>query len=111
MPEPVGEFEETVQPIFNRQCLECHSSQNAVRRLALNSWESLLMGSENDAMIIPFHPKVSHLFQYLHTDTTLSPVAPPLIAHRQKSALEQRSDGNLQLDSERRTKSQWQSAV
>ncbi|MFQ3597227.1 MAG: YncE family protein [Chloroherpetonaceae bacterium] len=79
VPEPVGEFEQNVQPIFNRHCVECHSSRNAVRRLSLESWESLLMGSENGAMVIPFHPKFSHLFQHLHTDTTLSPVAPPLM--------------------------------
>ncbi len=79
MPEPVGEFEQKVQPIFNRHCVECHSPRNAVRRLALDSWESLLMGSENGAMVIPFHPKFSHLFQHLHTDTTLSPVASPLM--------------------------------
>lgn len=78
-PEPVGEFEQNVQPIFNRHCVECHSSQNAVRRLVLSSWESLLMGSENGAMVIPFQPKFSHLFQHLHTDTTLSPVASPLM--------------------------------
>lgn len=79
MPEPVGEFERNVQPIFNRHCVECHSPRNAVRRLVLDSWESLLMGSENGAMVIPFYPKFSHLFQHLHTDTTLSPVAPPLM--------------------------------
>ncbi len=77
VPEPVGEFERNVQPIFNRYCVECHSPRNAVRHLVLDSWESLLMGSENGAMIIPFYPKFSHLFQHLHTDTTLSPVAPP----------------------------------
>jgi len=30
-------------------------------------------------MVIPFQPKFSHLFQHLHTDTTLSPVASPIM--------------------------------
>jgi len=79
VPEPVGEFEQNVQPIFNRHCVECHSSSNAVRRLSLDTWENLFKGSENGAMVIPFHPKFSHLFQHLHTDTTLSPVASPIM--------------------------------
>jgi YVTN family beta-propeller protein len=80
-PVPIGEFEIKVQPILNRSCAEsgCHSKAGEQNGLALDSWESLFKGSENGAMAIPFYPKFSHLFQHLHNDTALSPVAEPIM--------------------------------
>lgn len=68
-----------VQPIFTRTCATsgCHDAATAAEGLVINSWESLMKGSENGAMVIPYRPDKSHLIFHVNTDTTVAPVAEP----------------------------------
>ncbi|MGH2566907.1 MAG: c-type cytochrome domain-containing protein, partial [Bacteroidota bacterium] len=68
-----------VQPIFNQKCATsgCHDAATAAEDLVMDSWESLMRGSEHGAMVIPFRPDKSHLIFHINTDTTVAPVAEP----------------------------------
>jgi len=68
-----------VQPIFARRCATsgCHDTQSAEEDLIMDSWESVMRGSENGAMVVPFRPEKSHLIFHVNTDTTVAPVAEP----------------------------------
>jgi YVTN family beta-propeller protein len=65
-----------VQPIFNQSCntTHCHSAADAVAGLELTSYESLASGSDYGAMVIPFTPRLSHL--YLHLTGLITPQMP-----------------------------------
>jgi YVTN family beta-propeller protein len=68
-----------VQPLFNRKCATsgCHDAATAAEGFAMDSWESVMRGSEHGAMVIPFRPEKSHLIFHVNTDTTVAPVAAP----------------------------------
>ena len=68
-----------VQPLLSQKCATagCHNATTAAEGLSLNSWESLMRGSVNGAMVIPFRPEKSHLIFHLNTDSTIAPVALP----------------------------------
>lgn len=70
-----------IQPIFTRSCLGsgCHNSVDAEEDLVLESWATLFEGSHHGAMVIPYRPDKSHLIFHLNTDSTLAPVAGPLM--------------------------------
>ncbi len=74
-------YSQHIQPIFERSCLSsgCHNAADAEEDLILESWESLFEGSHHGAMVIPFRPDKSHLVFHLNTDSTLAPVAEPLM--------------------------------
>lgn len=68
-----------VQPIFNRSCLGsgCHSGTNPAEALALESWSSVMNGSEHGAMVVAYRPDRSHLIFHVNTDSMLAPMAEP----------------------------------
>src|SRR5260221_5969216 len=42
-----------VDAIFTKHCLECHEAKDPEANLVLESFESLMKGSENGAVIVP----------------------------------------------------------
>lgn len=72
-------YSQHVQPLFNRKCATsgCHDAATAAEGLVMDSWESIMRGSEHGAMVIPFRPDKSHLIFHINTDTTVAPVASP----------------------------------
>lgn len=74
-------YSQHIQPIFARSCLSsgCHNAVDAEEDLVLESWETVFEGSHHGAMVIPFRPDKSHLVFHINTDSTLGPVAQPLM--------------------------------
>ncbi len=52
----------------------CHAGQNSAAGLDLTNWQSILNGSDNGTMVIPFNGFWSHMVSYLNSDTNLAPV-------------------------------------
>ena len=59
----------------------CHEGPNAPESLDLSTWENMYQGSDFGAIMIPFSPDWSHLFQHTNTYEDLgiraTPVMPP----------------------------------
>lgn len=78
-------YSQHVQPLLTNKCAGsgCHNSFDAAGDLVLESWGSIMRGSEHGAMVIPFRAEKSHLIFHVNSDTTLAPSAtprmPPLI--------------------------------
>lgn len=67
-----------IGPIFANSCAgsECHVGFRAAD-LSLESWNTLVEGSEFGSVVVPYAAARSHLFQHINTDTTLGPTATP----------------------------------
>jgi YVTN family beta-propeller protein len=76
--EPVI-YSKHIAPIFATSCAVsgCHAGAGAPSGLRLESWETVMAGSEEGAVVIPFAPLKSHLLQHISTDTTVAPIASP----------------------------------
>ena len=80
-------YSKQVQPIFNNNCAfaNCHIAGSAPSNLVLTGYQELAEGGDEGNAIIPFEPALSHLFQHLNGDSTLSPQAePPMPFQRQR---------------------------
>ena len=74
-------YSRDIQPLLNQRCATagCHDATTAAEVLVLDSWVSVFRGSENGAMVVPFRPEKSHLIFHVNTDSTVAPVAQPLM--------------------------------
>ena len=61
----VGETWQAVSSIFEERCVECHSGEYAPLGLALDSYQSLMTGSENGSVVNTDAPGQSALIQRL----------------------------------------------
>jgi hypothetical protein len=62
---------EDVSPIFNEQCVMCHSSvHGASLGLSLDSYEAALAGSSRGPVLIPGDPARSELVRRLRGEST-----------------------------------------
>lgn len=59
------EYSKHVQPIFQANCVSCHSASNASRGLKLDSWDNLIKGSDDGEAVIPFDSENSLLIEML----------------------------------------------
>ena len=60
------DYLQDIQPIFNNNCLDCHSGNNGSGALKLNSYEDLMQGdSNNGPVVLPFNADSSLLHQVL----------------------------------------------
>ncbi len=77
-PNETVDYRTHVEPIWLNSCAgsDCHIGGEQ-SGLSIASYEELIEGSDFGAVIIPFSPEKSHLFQHINTDTTLGPVATP----------------------------------
>lgn len=67
-----------IDPIFQNSCAgsSCHiGGQEA--GLSVATYDELIEGSDFGAVVVPFAPERSHLFQHVNVDTTLGPRATP----------------------------------
>ncbi len=72
-------YSKHIQPIFTKSCagIGCHIDGNIWGGLTLDSWNTVIKGSNFGAVVIPFAPERSHLFQHINDDTTRGPSATP----------------------------------
>ena len=56
-------FGKEVTPIFQTSCVSCHGGERTSKGLDLKTYESLLKGSQNGAMVIPGDAANSKLLQ------------------------------------------------
>lgn len=69
------DFNGQVLVIFRQYCVGCHSSQEAEQELVLESYDGILAGSKNGAVLLPGQPDNSRLL--LMVEGKLKPVMPP----------------------------------
>jgi uncharacterized membrane protein len=60
-------FEEHIQPILERRCAKCHGGEFPSEGLNMESYESLISGSQNGVVIIPGDANNSLLFQKIES--------------------------------------------
>ncbi|MCI0708230.1 MAG: YncE family protein [Ignavibacteriae bacterium] len=72
-------YSQHVQLLLNRRCATsgCHNTETAAEDLVMTSWQSLMQGSHNGAVVIPFRPEKSHLIFHVNRDSNIAPVANP----------------------------------
>jgi mono/diheme cytochrome c family protein len=58
-------YSRDVRPILDSRCLQCHSERIANRGLNMESYESLMAGSQNGPVILPGNPRGSLLVKKL----------------------------------------------
>ncbi|MBM3800764.1 MAG: DUF1553 domain-containing protein [Acidimicrobiia bacterium] len=59
------QFEKDVLPVFRRNCVRCHGSQQTLRDLDLSSLAGLLKGAESGKVVIPGNAEGSKLYRLL----------------------------------------------
>ena len=57
------DYTEHIQPIFNQNCTSCHSGSDAEEGLNLSSYNNVMAGSNNGAVIVPYDHASSELWQ------------------------------------------------
>lgn len=72
-------YSKHIAPIFRASCAGsgCHVTPHRGGGLVLDSWQSLMRGSDFGATVVPYSPFWSHLLQHISTDTTIAPIALP----------------------------------
>lgn len=60
-------FANDVLPILQSRCLNCHGGQDTQRGLSIASYDALMAGSQNGAVIIPGDPNNSLLIQLVQS--------------------------------------------
>jgi len=58
-------FKNDVLPILTSRCLECHGGQKTEKGFNITSYEHVMAGSQNGAMVIPGNPTGSKLIQLI----------------------------------------------
>ena len=73
------QFPDDVQSILNTHCAVsgCHEGNSPPENLSLSHWEKAFEGSDFGAVIVPYAPNWSHLFQHLNTFADLGVRAEP----------------------------------
>ncbi len=85
---PASCYPEEVGQIISQNCAVsgCHVGSNAPENLNLQTWNDLLKGSNFGAVVIPFEPDWSHVFQHANQfpelGTQATPIMPPPPATR-----------------------------
>jgi len=59
------DYSTQIQPIFNSNCINCHSGSDAEEGLNLTSYNNVMNGSESGDVIIPYDHANSLLWQYI----------------------------------------------
>src|SRR5260221_10299375 len=75
-------FAKQVRPFFARYCLECHNAKKAKAELDLETYASLLEGSEHGSVLVPGKPNDSKIV--LLTEHSRTPHMPPKEARQPK---------------------------
>ncbi len=67
-------YQDHIQPIFDNRCAACHGGDRVEAGLRLESWPSLIQGSDFGEAIIPFSPGQSLMIKLLmRTDVGAMP--------------------------------------
>ncbi len=75
-------YSKHVQPILTTTCggSGCHLGVDEGGGLKVDNWERVMAGSKDfGAVVIPYASARSHLFQHINIDSTLGPLATPLM--------------------------------
>ena len=71
------DYLEDIQPIFNNNCISCHSGTYGSGALELDSFERLIEGdSNNGPVVLPFNADSSLLYRVLLRDSVIVPNEP-----------------------------------
>ncbi|MCB0188992.1 MAG: hypothetical protein KDE31_32205, partial [Caldilineaceae bacterium] len=65
--QPQWGYVEDIQPIFQRNCIACHSSVVRQLNLQVTSYEALMAGSSNGAVVVPGDSAASRLWEMIDT--------------------------------------------
>jgi uncharacterized membrane protein len=60
-------YSKDLQPIFQESCVSCHGGERTSRALDLKTFESLMAGSQNGAVIVPGQADASKLVQAIQS--------------------------------------------
>lgn len=58
-------YSQHVQPIFQKNCVSCHSGNNAQKGLKLDSWVNLIKGSDYGEAVIPYDAENSLMIEMM----------------------------------------------
>jgi mono/diheme cytochrome c family protein len=71
-PEAQGEeadiFRQTIAPVFERHCIQCHNGEKSKGDLVLSERDQALVGGESGPAIVPGKPDESLLIEYISGD-------------------------------------------
>ena len=71
------DYLEDIQPIFNNNCISCHSGTYGSGALELDSFERLIEGNSNNGPVVfPFNADSSLLYRVLLRDSVIVPNEP-----------------------------------
>ena len=71
------DYETSIQPIFNNNCISCHEYPVRAGALELNNYNNLMLGeSNNGPVVIPFNADSSLLYRVLLRDSVIVPNEP-----------------------------------
>ncbi len=88
-------FEEDIFPIFEANCLACHSQTKKEGSLVLEDYKSLMKGGDSGAAIVPGQPDKSYLYQV--SARLEESFMPPLPNKAAAKALTSKQLGTLRL--------------
>ena len=71
------DYQTSIQPIFNNNCISCHEYPVRAGALELNNYNNLMLGeSNNGPVVIPFNADSSLLYRVLLRDSVIVPNEP-----------------------------------
>ena len=74
---PQIDYDTSVQPIFNNNCISCHQFPVRAGALELNNYNNLMLGeSNNGPVVVPSNPDSSLLYRVLLRDSIIVPNEP-----------------------------------
>lgn len=72
-----GHYADNIQPIFDKRCVSCHGPNRADKQLRLDSYQSLMKGSQDGPVVVPGSPSASPLLSTIDGTATGSSRMPP----------------------------------
>ena len=61
------DYNSEIQPIFNSNCINCHSGSDAEEDLSLTSYNNVMNGGDSGDVVIPYDHTNSLLWQYINS--------------------------------------------
>ena len=76
-PDSLGVYEDLIHPVFDRNCVACHNDETSRGGLDMSRYETLMVGGDNGAVLVPGKASKSEVFHRITLPPSSTKFMPP----------------------------------